>query len=355
MATLEDVALLSGVSAMTVSRVVNNKPGVSAKTIAKVEAAIRQLNYRPNLVARSLVTNRVNSIGVLFSRLENPLYSVMVSGIVQTASEYGLDVVLGNGHDVNSLIKSANILISKKIDGLIVLPVEVNLHGVEATLDDTRYFYSELESILCSMAPTPLPTVLLEDRQVMGISGKVKVDYRGGAEMAVAHLVENGHRKIGMVCHEMRDAGIWQERFQGFLNAMNANGCAVNNDFIADCSLSIGSSFKVVSQLLSKPHRPTALYCANDELAVGALNAAVACGLRVPEDISIIGHDGSLYSETTFPRLTTVSICPFEIGVTCMEQLYLALNKKSIDPVRTVEPVLIQGNSVKFIASDQKL
>lgn len=352
MATLEDVATLSGVSAMTVSRVVNNKPGVSAKTVAKVEAAIRQLNYRPNLVARSLVTNRVNSIGVLFSRLENPLYSVMVSGIVQTAAEYGLDVVLGNGHDVSSLIKSANILISKKIDGLIVLPVEVILHGVEATPDDTLHFYSELEDILCSMAPAPLPTVLLENYQIRGISGKVKVDYRGGAEMAVSHLVENGHRKIGMICHEKRDVGIWQERFQGFLNAMNAKNCTVNNDFIVDCSLSISSSFEAVSCLLSKADRPTALYCANDELAVGALNAAVACGLRVPEDLSIIGHDGSLYSETTFPRLTTVSICPFEIGVTCMEQLYSALNKKSIESVRTVEPILIQGNSVKNISSD---
>lgn len=352
MATLEDVATLSGVSAMTVSRVVNNKPGVSAKTVAKVEAAIRQLNYRPNLVARSLVTNRVNSIGVLFSRLENPLYAVMVSGIVQTAAEYGLDVVLGNGHDVNSLIKSANILISKKIDGLIVLPVEVNLHGVEATPDDTRHFYSELEEILCSMAPTPLPTVLLENCQIQGISGRVKVDYRGGAEMAVDQLVQNGHRKIGMVCHQKRDTGIWQERFQGFLNAMNANGCPVNTDYIVDCSLSIGSSFEAVSCLLSKPDRPTALYCANDELAVGALNAAVACGLRVPDELSIIGHDGSLYSETTFPRLTTVSICPFEIGVTCMEQLYLALNKKSIESVRTVEPILIQGNSVGTISSE---
>lgn len=355
MATLEDVAALSGVSAMTVSRVVNNKPGVSTKTIAKVEAAIRQLNYRPNLVARSLVTNRANSIGVLFSRLENPLYSVMVSGIVQTAAEYGLDVVLGNGHDVNSLIKSANILISKKIDGLIVLPVEVNLHGVEGDPDANRHFYSELEDILSSMAPTTLPTVLLENCQIQGVSGIVLVDYRGGAEMAVNHLLENGHQKIGMVCHEKCDAGIWQERFQGFLNAMNANNCTINNNYIVYCSLSIGSSFEAVSRLLTKPDRPTALYCANDELAVGALNAAVACGLRVPDDISIIGHDGSLYSETTFPRLTTISIRPFEIGAVCMEQLYLALDKKGADPIRIVAPVLIQGNSVKNISSNPEL
>ena len=353
MATLQDVAVLSGVSAMTVSRVVNNKPGVSPKTVAKVEAAIRKLNYRPNLVARSLVTNRVNSIGVLFSRLENPLYAVMVSGIVQTAAEYGLDVVLGNGHDVNSLVKSANILISKKIDGLIVLPVEVNLHGVEASPDDTRHFYAELEEILAGMAPSPLPTVLLENCEIQGISGRVQVDYRGGAELAVQHLVENGHRKIGMVCHKERHSGIWHERYQGFLNAMAANHCTVQPAHLVDCSLSIGSAFEGVCRLLQQPDRPTALYCANDELAVGALHAAASCGLKVPQDLSIIGHDGSLYSETSYPRLTTVSICSFEIGVTCMEQLYQALNKTGATPVRVIKPVLIEGHSVRNIRDNR--
>lgn len=336
---------------MTVSRVVNNKPGVSPKTVAKVEAAIRQLNYRPNLVARSLATSRANSIGVLFSRLENPLYSVMVSGIVKAAAEYGLDVVLGNGHSVSSLIKSANILVSKQIDGLIVLPVEVNTDGVEASVTETIHFYSQLEDMLTGMSPTPLPTILLENRQILGVSGLVRVDYRSGAEMAVRHLAANGHRKIGMVSHKERNAGIWSERYQGFLSAMDACGCTVDESFIVDCNLSISSSFEAASRLLSRPDRPTALYCANDELAVGTLNAAIALGLRVPEDISIIGHDGSLYSETTFPRLTTVSIQPFEIGVMCMEQLYLALNKKSITPIRTVEPVLIEGNSVKNLNS----
>lgn len=347
MATLEDVATLSGVSAMTVSRVVNNKPGVSSKTIAKVEAAIRQLNYRPNLVARGLVTNRINSIGVLFSRLENPLYAVMVSGIVQTAASYGLDVVLGNGHDVASLIKSANTLISKQIDGLIVLPVEVNLNGKEAFHGDTVHFYQELESLLSAMAPNTLPTVLLENISIEGISGRVRMDYRGGAEMAVEHLVQNGHTKIGMVHHNVTDAGIWRDRYQGFLSAAERLRCTVKDSYIESCSLSISSGFDAGMRLFAHEDLPTALYCANDEIAAGVLNAAVVSGLRIPEDISIIGHDGSLYSEVTYPRLTTVSIRPFEMGKACMEQLYLALNKQPIDTMRTVEPVLIQGDSVK--------
>lgn len=347
MATLDDVAALSRVSAMTVSRVVNNKPGVSAKTIARVEAAIQALNYRPNLVARSLVTNRVNSIGVLFSRLENPQYSVMVSGIVQTAARYGLDVVLGNGHDMDSLFKSVNTLISKQIDGLIVLPVEVDAEVGKTSAEDTLRFYGELERILSEMPTGSLPTVLLEDSEIPGISGRVRVDYRGGARMAVNYLVENGHRKIGMVRHTVKDAGIWRERYLGFLEAMEANGCPVEEKYIVSSSNTVSSGFEAGLDLLSRQDRPTAVYCANDEIAVGVRNAAAACGLRVPEDISIIGHDGSLYSETTYPRLTTVSIRSFDMGKACMEQLYGSLNGERIEPVRTIEPVLIPGGSVR--------
>ena len=345
MATLDDVAALSQVSAMTVSRVVNNKPGVSAKTIAKVEAAIAQLGYRPNLVARSLVTNRINSIGVLLSRLENPLYAVMVSGIVQTAAGYGLDVVLGSGRDMDSLLKSVNTLISKQIDGLIVLPVEVNSEVGATSAEDTRRFYAELERILSGIPSGGLPTVLLENCEIAGISGHIRVDYRGGAELAVDHLVEMGHTKIGMLYHTVQE-GIWKDRYLGFVQGMEKHGCTVRPEYIMGCSDSVLSGFEAGRVLLGREDRPTAIYCANDEIAVGVRNAAAACGLRVPEDISIIGHDGSIFSQTTYPRLTTVSIGSFEMGKACTEQLCRALSGVKIEAVRTVEPVLLRGESV---------
>ncbi len=346
MATLDDVAALSQVSAMTVSRVVNNKPGVSAKTIARVEAAIAQLGYRPNLVARSLVTNRINSIGVLLSRLENPLYSVMVSGIVQAAAGYGLDVVLGSGRDMQSLLKSVNTLISKQIDGLIVLPVEVNAEVGENSAEDTLVFYSELEKILSGLPSGGLPTVLLENCDISGISGRVRVDYRGGAEMAVDHLVDMGHTKIGMLSHVIQD-GIWQERHAGFVAGMKKHGCPIREEYIVNSADNMTSSFEAGVKLLSRQDRPTAVYCCNDEMAVGLRNAATACGLRVPEDVSIIGHDGSVFSQTTYPKLTTVSIGSFEMGKACTEQLFRALGGVKVEAVRMVEPVLLQGDSVR--------
>lgn len=117
MTTLDDVAKFSGVSAMTVSRVINNKGAVSEKTRHRVLDAIQQLNYRPNLVARGLATNRTNSIGVLVSYLENPIYAVVVSGINKTAEKYGMNIILGSGQDEESLLQSTNTLLNKQIDG----------------------------------------------------------------------------------------------------------------------------------------------------------------------------------------------------------------------------------------------
>ena len=107
------------------------------------------------------------------------------------------------------------------------------------------------------------------------------------------------------------------------------------------------TALKQVCGCFSKSDLPTAIYCANDEIAVGLLNAAITCKLKVPEDISIIGHDGSLYSEISCPRLTTVSIQPYEIGRTCMEQVYHQICGKKVSDVRVVEPKLIEGESVK--------
>lgn len=349
MATLEDVAALSGVSAMTVSRVINNSQKVSAKTIAKVEAVIQELNYRPNLVARGLATNRTSTVGILISYLENPMYSRMVSGVVQTASAYGQDVILGIGYSTESLMKSIDTLLGKQIDGLIVLPIEMRAQSTEEDIAHMASFYEKLERVLTEELGGRLPVISTEDYQMSGISGRVRVDYRGGAKTAVKYLYDNGHRKIGMICHDLSDKGIWNERYQGFLEAMEEIGCAVEEKYNCSTVNSVQGGFEAGMKLFSRSELPTAIYCANDIIASGVLKAAITCKLRVPEDISIIGHDGSLYSENTYPRLTTVSICPYEVGEACMEQLYALLNGRPIEKDRIISSELVKGESVNKI------
>ena len=350
MTTLDDVAKFSGVSAMTVSRVINNKGAVSEKTRHRVLDAIQQLNYRPNLVARGLATNRTNSIGVLVSYLENPIYAVVVSGINKTDEKYGMNIILGSGQDEESLLQSTNTLLNKQIDGLIVLPADIRRQDgkwsqleAEAMLS----FYRRFDRIAAEASGNGIPIVLMGDYAIDHIAARVCEDYREGARMAVRYLHGQGHRRIGMVSHCIRDAGIWQERYQGFLEEMNALGCRVEEAWCESCLEKVDDAFQAGMRLFARRELPTALYCANDVIAVGIENAARECGLRVPDDLSVIGHDGSLYSEISYPRLTTVSIRPFAIGCACMEQIAAALREEPENTaVQIIKPEILPGQSV---------
>ena len=351
MATLDDVARLSQVSAMTVSRVINNKGAVSEATQQRVMAAIRQLNYRPNLVARGLATCRTNSIGVVVSRLENPNYAVMVAGINRKAAEYGYDILLGNGEDPAGLIHSVNTLLNKQVDGLIILPEETR-NTEESGSQSKRSslnFYGELEQLIAA-GNVQLPVVLVGDFQMEGIAGRVGVDYYEGARMAVKCLYEKGHRRIGIAAHEAGLVGIWGERQRGFFDAMQELGCPVLDKDVIYCPEAMGAAMQVGIRFFAGDDLPTALYCSNDEIALGFLNAAAQCGVRVPEQISLIGHDGSLYSQVSYPRLTTVSISPLQIGAASMEMIAECLNESN-EPAeqpreRIIKQELIDGNSV---------
>lgn len=348
MATLNDVARLSQVSAMTVSRVINNKGSVSEATQQRVMDAINQLNYRPNLVARGLATCRTNSIGVVVSRLENPNYAVMVAGINRKAAEYGYDILLGNGEDPAGLIQSVNTLLNKQVDGLIILPEETR----DTEESDSRKkrsslnFYGQLQQLITE-GGARLPVVLVGDSQVEGIAGRVGVNYYEGARMAVRCLYEKGHRRIGIVAHEAGQVGIWGERQRGFFDEMRELGCPVRDEDVISCPEAMEAAMQVGLRFFAGEDLPTALYCSNDEIALGFLNAAAQRGVRVPEQVSLIGHDGSLYSEVCYPRLTTVSISPLQIGAASMEIIAECLNDPS-DKVRerTIKQELIDGNSV---------
>lgn len=349
MITLDDVAELSGVSAMTVSRVINNKGAVSEDTRRRVMSAVDKLGYRPNLVARGLATSRTNSVGVLVSRLENPVYAVMVSGINKFASECGMNIILGSGQDESSLLNSVNTLLDKQIDGLIVMPIEIRTKGNEYLkfdVDAMSSFYSEFEGIAKEVTNNGLPIILIGDYQLSGVSGWVREDYKNGAKMAVHYLYEKGHRKIGMVSHKITDRGIWGERYLGFLEGLKEVGCEMKEAYNESSFDWVDDAYEAGMRLFAKKEYPTALYCANDAIAVGILNAAMSSGLRVPQDISIIGHDGSLYSEISCPRLTTVSIRPFEIGRACMEQISMRLSGRKASEVTVIQPSIIEGMSV---------
>ena len=351
MATINDVARLAGVSTMTVSRVMNDSRAVSDKTRERVLEAAKRLDYQPNLLARSLVTNQTHTIGVLLTHIENPLYSVFLSAIIQEAEKHGYDIIMSAATGLDSTLKSINTLYNKCVDGMIILSVEVRdskddnttiLHTVE----QRQAFDHEFEKIAAKQ--NPIPVITLGDHHMDYVSGLVNIEYRMGGRMAIEYLHTCNHEDIGYISHVVTDKGIWGERYQGFLDGMKACGKRVREEWIVKCVDTVEGGFRAMKELIRTATKlPTAISCANDMIAVGAINAAVTEGLRVPEDISIIGHDGSYVGEITEPGLTTVSIRPYAVGRACFNVLHDCLTDKRTTKKAVVTPEVLKRGSVK--------
>lgn len=346
MATLEDVAKLAQVSAMTVSRVINNSGKVLPETQKSVLDAINKLGYRPNMIARGLATSKTNSIGVIIPNLENPLYAVIASAIYRQAAESGLDIILGGGTTHEQLMNSADLLLCKQVDGLIILP------PVYMAMEMNTAFYEHLKRLSDSLeGRVPMAVVVVGDYPIADGAIKISIDYYGGAKRAVKHLYELGHRRIGMVAHEV-NRGIWSERYRGFVDAMAELNCAVDSEDVLYCSESVQSAFNTALQFKKGSRMPTAFYCANDTIAIGVLNALVQNGISVPEDVSVIGHDNSVFADYCNPGLTTISIGASLAGKTCVEAIVKKMNDsgdKDGSGCYIIEPELVVRNSVRAL------
>ena len=351
MATIEDVAKLAGVSTMTVSRVMNGSSAVSEKTREKVLEAKEKLDYQPNLLARGLVTNRTHTIGVLLTYIENPLYSVFLSGIIQEAEKHGYDIIMSAAADLEGTLKSVNTLYNKCVDGMIILSVEYR----ERKGDDTTLFEAiqrmqafDREFEMIAAKQKPIPVITLGDHNMNYVSGLVSIDYRLGGQMAIEYLHQCNHKYIGYFSHVITDAGIWGERYQGFLDGMRTCHKEVREDWLVKCVDTVDGGFQAMRNFIHTAKTlPTAISCANDMMAVGVINAAITEGLRIPEDISVIGHDGSYVGEMTEPGLTTVSIRPYAVGRACFSVLHDCLSNKRTTKKAVITPEILERRSVK--------
>lgn len=356
MATIDDVAKRSGVSSMTVSRVMNHNKSVSDATREKVWKAARELGYRPNLIARSLATSRTNTLGVLLTHIENPLYGVFLSSMIREAEKLGYDIIVAGGEDVDGSVKGMNTLIGKCVDGLAVFPVEFRDAsenegmGVGASVEMCRAFYEKSQSIFADCARNRIPVVVLGDHPVEEVNGRVLIDYYACGYKAAEYLCLCGHKKIGFLDHMAGDKGIWGDRRRGYRDALKDYGKTAEERWIVRCIDSVDSGFYAMQNLIAgNAELPTAVWCANDMIAAGAISAAIGAGIRIPEDLSVIGNDGSYVREITVPRLTTVSIQPQEAGILCLRMLYSLISGEETERTAVVEPAVLEGRSVRRI------
>ncbi|NQY35805.1 MAG: LacI family DNA-binding transcriptional regulator [Alteromonadaceae bacterium] len=289
MATIYEVAALAGVSLSSVSRVMNNHPHVSEKTKIIVNAAMKELGYRPNSVARSLASKRSDCIGILVSELHGPFYGDMLSGIESELRTAGKHAIITAGHSDEATEKAGiDFLIDRNCDAIILL--------VDALSDDYL--------IKLSKGSTPIVVI---NRHITEIDKNCfYLDNFLGGYLATKHILEYGHKDIAYISGPLMKQDT-TDRLNGHKKALTEFGIEFNEELFYVGTYLIESGKEGVNHLLKKQLPFTAIICANDEMASGAMKSIRDNDMAIPDDCSIIGFDNSFFTEYLHPQLTTVN------------------------------------------------
>jgi LacI family transcriptional regulator len=289
--TLQDVAKLAGVSAKTVSRVVNNQGEISEATRQRVQAAIKQLGYRPNILARSLVNQRSDTLAVVASGLEyyGPSHSLI--GIEQQSYDLGYSLLLSllPRPDDTNVGPVLDAFIARRVDGIIWAVPEIG-HNREWIKADWPKHLPPI--VFLSMGPQPELSV-------------VAVDNHSGAAQATQHLLDQGRRKIGLISGPL---AWWEarERYAGWRDTLQQAGLQVSPSFVVNGDWTAASGEQGMRRLLEQQPDVDAVFVCNDQMALGALGVAHELGRCIPEDLAIVGFDNIPESAYFWPPLTTV-------------------------------------------------
>jgi LacI family transcriptional regulator, repressor for deo operon, udp, cdd, tsx, nupC, and nupG len=323
--TIYDVARLAGVSTATVSRALNGIGQIAPATRAAIEAAVEQLGYRPNTVARSLVTKSTQTIALLLPDITNPFYAALVSGIEQHALARGYTMLLCTTEgDAEREEQYLSLLRAKQVDGALV-------DGLRLPPERIARFVGDGFPIVCLDRDIESNAIPL-----------VQVDNRLGGRLATEHLIRLGHRRIAHVTGA-RELGISEERLAGYRGALADD---VDEQLVVDGEFTEESGHTAMLGLLERRPDLTAVFAANDLSALGVLSALSTSGRRVPDDVSVVGFDDLRLSAFTSPPLTTIQQPAIEIGQRATELLIDLTHGKSTPEVRhLLEPRLVVRGS----------
>ena len=303
--TIKDVANLAGVSKTTVSHVLNQTRFVQEETRQRVLAAVEQLGYRPSSIARSLVSKRTKTIGLLISDVSNPFYPDVILGVEEVALANNYSIFLCNtNYDIDRAMKYIRTIIDKSVDGVLFMSSSMTLEMVE------------------EVARHQIHTVVLDygAMKLEELASTITINFAEGIQQAIQHLVEMGHRNIA---HVSGPLNLWtsQVRRDAFLQALQKFGLDWENAIVIEGDLRIEGGRKALDQIMKLDPRPTAVFTANDLMALGLIWAARNYQLNLPKDLSVIGLDDINLSSKIVPPLSTVAMPRNEIGKLAMHML----------------------------------
>lgn len=319
MATIREVAKRAGVAPITVSRVLNNSGYVHPETRARVEQAAADLRYVPNMLAHSFRSNRTRTLALVLTDITNPFWTTVARGVEDVASEQGYTVIFCNTDESPAKQEQyLDMLLRRRVDGVLLVPAESNdAHGRAA-----------IHALQAQAV-----TVVVLDRRIDDVAvDSVRGDSVGGARQLTEHLLALGHRAI--VCLSgPENLSVTRERVAGYRQALAAAGLPVADDLIAYGCFTVDSGHAMTRVMLQRVPRPTAIFAANNFLAIGVLRALREAGLHVPDDLSLAVFDDLPASHIAEPFLTVAAQPAYELGATAARLVLTRLGQAQAMPV----------------------
>jgi LacI family transcriptional regulator len=300
---IRTVAAQAKVSIATVSRTINDSSAVSERLQKRVWQAINQLNYFPNTHARTLVSGRSHLLGIIVENITNPFFPELMQSFEAIAVAHGYEILVSSSNsDPVVLSRCVRRMLERKVDGVAVMT------------------FGEEEPLLDQLVHHDVPLVLAEFRLDDPKAATILMDYATGIHAAVCHLVKLGHTKIAFLSgpHKLHSA---MTRANDFRTAMEASGLEIQKKWIIECDHTLKGGVAGFKKLQALTARPTAVMCSNDLTAIGVLRAAYMGGLRVPDDLSVIGLDDISFAEFTLPPLTTIRLSRVDLAHVAFEAL----------------------------------
>jgi LacI family transcriptional regulator len=328
--TISDVAELAGVSYQTVSRVINNNPNVSAATRQRIQEIIVETDYRPSHIARSLVTARTATVGLVVPDISNPFFSAIALGAEQVAAEHGYTVLLCNtGEDASREIEVLNLLHERDVDGVIICG---SRQEDEALKNALSHFHA---------------AVLINRRLEGGTIPAVLVDDTLGGYLNTQHLVQIGHTAIGFLAGPVASYS-GAKRLQGYENALADAGIDRKADWVQHCSPTVTDGEEATHRLLKTQPELSAIFCFNDLVAVGALRKCAVLGRRVPREMAIVGFDDIMLATLVSPALTTCHVPQARIGSQAVSMLLDCINdeEERVSEIVVKPQLMIRASTV---------
>jgi LacI family transcriptional regulator len=331
-ATLSDIAKDLNISIVTVSKALRNKGRISARTRSRVLKRAKELDYRPNWVARSLVTRRTYTIGLLLPDFTHPFFADIAKTIAETVRPRGYHVIISYFEEDPDLERvEADSLLARRVDGLIL---------ASSQSPDRLELFEELRS-------RKMPLVLI-DRPIEGVRASfVGVDNEAVGKLATTHLIERGCRRIAHL--RGPKIGLAAKRLNGYTASLKKNRLTAPPGYVVDAGFQDHSGYQAMKKLLAAGPRPDGVFCYNDPVAIGAMKALREAGLRVPEDVAVVGAGNVHYSDALAVPLTTIDQKTREIGARAAELLLEQIgSKRAVRPEKIlIVPELVARKSTQ--------